>query len=512
MDAASLPPAGLVGVLAPAQSPPATESAFDSDPEFNDVLASAAGPGTDGLPLPERGKSDTQKGQAGATIAAWIPPTLVTGLPLPSLSVETTEQAGGGRIFGSPSGVIPASLGDMSALAPVAAVPATLGLTGLDAIAAAATTPQLGDAAVAELGRLLPSPDAGSGPAPSPAAAGSPSAAATGPAGPGPAPLQTELAIDFLRSDANPASDPASNQATGGGNQSRPNPAAIAAGLVVAGQTATASLVNPQATAAALAADAVAVQPDGSAGVGTANNPGTTAAPIVGPIGGQGEAPAPASVGQQAETGFGPRFDFSVTDNGIGRSSQARAGPEDAGSFANMLGTAAAASPNLWSTSLAGPEILGQPLTELQSRALVDQVVQRASLLRSPDRTEMTLELTPPHLGTVHLHLTQSSGGGLSVHMRADDPHVQQVLAGSIEQLTARLHEQGHTVSVDLHWDREAGREAPDRGYQGEGPQREQAEPDAAPDPSTNIAPTLRSGGSGAEPLTRTNRRVDYRA
>ena len=147
----------------------------------------------------------------------------------------------------------------------------------------------------------------------------------------------------------------------------------------------------------------------------------------------------------------------------------------------------------------------GLPLVSFSDEhAVMDQVVQNATLLRFPDRTEMRVELSPPQLGTIHLHLTQQATA-LTVHLRADDPQVQQLLASNIDQLSSRLQDQGHSASVDLTWDRDSSGLTRDLDRRdAEGNPSAQNQPETSEVPPAPLAPT--------EPVRGPDRRVDYRA
>jgi flagellar hook-length control protein FliK len=140
-------------------------------------------------------------------------------------------------------------------------------------------------------------------------------------------------------------------------------------------------------------------------------------------------------------------------------------------------------------------------LAELRS-AVADQVVQRASFLRFPDRTEMTVELRPPELGHVHLHLVDDRGS-MTVRFNAHDPQAQQVLAGSMEHLAARLHDQGHSVQFDLAWEQREQRTTQDRDDEpGSLPQEQSEQNDDTPE--AQVRTPAFSGNRGG--------RVDFRA
>lgn len=599
MDATSLPPAGTVAAIsAPIGNPATPEPASDSDQGFWQTLASATEVNSGEAPVD--GSEERQNVANTTVVAPWIPPTLVSGFPLPSLPVQTAPEAGVTRIFGSPTGIIPGSIvipasGPAGSVAPStrdvgtspagvipgsAAIPspaqATSGVASARELAGArateqeaatsstSATPRIAESVPATFAAAVPTVEivavnattaAGTTPAPAtitavnaenPAPTGVPIEAplaepapapvsAVNAQGPAPTgfPMEAPLAEPARLRAAIPALDRPvleetslmSSDLTAG--QRATNTAAIAAGIAVAsGQTALpphGTQAQPVQAAIAQVADGEASAPstpllpprgiavgEGASSVtaqlfvasqarSTAAAPPATAQPF--PVE-SGVRVSPELPGTTGEGVTPSRFDLRVTDDGVEPVTRSQSdGPRVNDGFANLLGGAAGAAPNIGPAPLTVAHTLSQSLSEDQSRALVDHVVQQASLLRFPDRTEMTVELTPPNLGTVHLHLTQG-GGSLSVHMRADDPHVQQVLAGNIEQLTARLHEQGHTVSVDLRWDREAPHEAPDQGYQRDSSPREQTDPRDTPKPRTD----------DVQPRRLEDRRIDYRA
>lgn len=264
---------------------------------------------------------------------------------------------------------------------------------------------------------------------------------------------------------------------------------ASASTLTAVGGPFTSNLTAADATAA-LAPAAPSVQRE--------------AGPTVGLPGAQPMAPlAPISNPGQAPPGgdhLGPDLLARSGSEAMVSNAQPLSEPATSNLFATALASAHSASSapvTTLSGLAAGPSTVDAALAQAENlaalrSAVAEQVVERANLLRFPDRTEMTIELRPPQLGLVRLHLVDDAGS-LVVRFDARDAPVQQMLSSAVDQLSARLGEQGHSVQVELQWEQQAEQKASDRGDEGEGAPDQNQETDESVAAAT---PTLRAAGA----------------
>lgn len=112
------------------------------------------------------------------------------------------------------------------------------------------------------------------------------------------------------------------------------------------------------------------------------------------------------------------------------------------------------------SPAVATPTAPVIPVSPHDSQALVDRVSQL--VLKSHDSgQQLSLQITPPDLGTVRIEV-HSHGGVLTARLEADTPAARQLLAEHLPQLREALQQQGANVDrIDVYQS--------DRAAQGEG-------------------------------------------
>ena len=85
------------------------------------------------------------------------------------------------------------------------------------------------------------------------------------------------------------------------------------------------------------------------------------------------------------------------------------------------------------------------PKTASETGEIVRQIVDRARVLKFPDRTEVEIRLKPESLGRVVLKVSMESGR-LSARFEVSDPEVRTVIETRMDDLRRDLAEQGLQV------------------------------------------------------------------
>lgn len=98
------------------------------------------------------------------------------------------------------------------------------------------------------------------------------------------------------------------------------------------------------------------------------------------------------------------------------------------------------------SVSKAGVENISQLPKTVVDRAVINQIVEKASIFIRRERNEIKIHLDPPSLGSVHIKVSMESHN-MKATMVTDTPYVKEVIESNLGELKRSLSELG--IKVD---------------------------------------------------------------